>query len=325
MGDPEATVAAIVPRDRSGLLIVFGVIEILIGLISILLTGLIVLGATVLSRMPPEKAPRMNLATATQGALLMVAMAIFFLCMGVATIKGRRWARSIMLVASWIWLLLGCFMMVVLVKQRQAVLGSDAASTANLPALTTALISSTTTVFLSILYVVLPLALVLFYQRSDVRETFERKDPKRRWTDACAQPVLALSLVLSGYSLCTLMLLKSSVYPIFGRVLTGTAATLVIVAHAVIYAWLARATYRCRMFGWWGALVFLAVIPAISFWGFGRLDPSEILEKMSVPADPAVKAMLPWAQSSAPFWSAAFTLGTVGYLLYVRKFFKSAR
>ena len=45
-------------------------------------------------------------------------------------------------------------------------------------------------------FVLLPIAWVLFYRSRHVQATCEARDPVARWTDACPLPVLALRVCL---------------------------------------------------------------------------------------------------------------------------------
>lgn len=89
-------------RDRKGWLIFFGIIEILMGLVCLLMMGVMLLAASAATG-----AAAMPLKSLI-GALFMYGlMAAFFIAMGIGSILARRWARAIMLMVSALWLVVG--------------------------------------------------------------------------------------------------------------------------------------------------------------------------------------------------------------------------
>ncbi|HYV86147.1 MAG TPA: hypothetical protein VFB49_09565 [Patescibacteria group bacterium] len=311
-------------QGHRGLLIFVGVVEILLGLLGYLLTAFMCLGLALLSRLPPDKMPNVSPGLIIQSVMIVFAGATWFLVFGIGTIKGRRWARAIMLVTSWVWFLFGLWGIFIFnfMQSRQVTYGTPPPT--EIAKTTGPMISAITEVFLWLFYVILPFAFIVFYQRKSVRETFERLDPKPRWTDACPLPVLAMSLMLWGLTLGTLLYLRYGFYPMFGRVLTGVTGFGVIVGHGLVYAWLAWATYRCRIAGWWGVLVFVVLIPGASLLVFGSPDAGELMKRMQVPLDPQVRSFIPMIQSKGPLLWIALAIVEVGYLLYVKQFFKPA-
>jgi len=160
-----------------------------------------------------------------------------------------------------------------------------------------------------------------------VRATFEARDPVPRWTDRCPAPVLALSLVL-GYAAAALLLTAAmGAVPVFGRVLTGPSAMLVLVVLAAMMAVLSRAVYRLEPWSWWAVAAFwlLGSLSSASFI-MGGFDWHAFYAAMSIPTQdieklgifevlqgPAMKVLV-----------ALWTAGTLGFLLWVRRFFHRA-
>jgi hypothetical protein len=308
-----------------GLLIFVGIVEILLGLLGYLLTAFMCLALSLASRLPPDKMAKVSPGLVIQSAIIMLAGATWFLVFGFGTIRGRRWARAIMLVTSWAWLLIGLWVIVIFsfMQSHQMMYGTPPPT--EVARTTGPMMSAVAEVFLWLFYVVLPFGFVVFYQRKSVRETFERLDPKPGWTDACPLPVLAMSLMLWGFALGSLFYLRYGFYPMLGRVVTGAAGIAVIVGHVLVYAWLGWATYRCRIAGWWGVLVFVVLIPGATVLVFGSPDASDLLKRMQMPLDPQVRSFLPMMQSKGPLLWIAIAIVQVGYLLYVKQFFKPAR
>lgn len=116
-----------------------------------------------------------------------------------------------------------------------------------------AILSCLTAVML-VIYVLLPVAFVLFYRSPHVRATCEARDPVVPWTDRCAPPVLAASLLSAlGASSLVGLALTYRVLPFF-VLLTGLPAALVSIALGAVYAWAAVELYRQRLRGWWVAV-----------------------------------------------------------------------
>jgi hypothetical protein len=111
----------------------------------------------------------------------------------------------------------------------------------------------------------------------------------------------------------------------FGRVWTGAAGVAVIVGHGLVYGWLGWAAYRCRVAAWWGSLVCVVLIPGASLLVFGSPDAGDLMKRMQVPVDPQVQSVLPLMQSKGPLLWVAIAIVQVGYLLYVKQFFRPAR
>ncbi len=91
-------------KDRSTGLLVFGILLILLGALCALFVPLMILGQTMsASHTGMEPNYRMILP----GAVMYGALAVAFIWLGIGSIKARRWARALMLVLSWAWLVTG--------------------------------------------------------------------------------------------------------------------------------------------------------------------------------------------------------------------------
>src|SRR5947209_1860521 len=93
--------------DRSGWLIVFGSVEIVIGALCVLMLPLMVLGMVLSAAAPSAQAQPLGARMMISVGLIYVVAAVFFIWLGIGTFTGRRWAWAIMLVVSWLWLLGG--------------------------------------------------------------------------------------------------------------------------------------------------------------------------------------------------------------------------
>ena len=94
-------------KDRKTGLVGFGILQIILGGLCAILVPFMIIGMIVLAVSKDSSAPPMNTATMIVGVLFYVLAAICFIWMGVGSIKARRWARALILVSSWLWLICG--------------------------------------------------------------------------------------------------------------------------------------------------------------------------------------------------------------------------
>ena len=123
-------------------------------------------------------------------------MALIWL--GIGSIKARRWARALLLIFSWSWLIMGIFMTAIMpfvMAKVFANLPPDAKTgqPAMPPAAITAMVIGMT-LFFVVFFVLVPAVWTFFYNSRHVKATCEARDPVTRWTDACPLPVLGFCL-----------------------------------------------------------------------------------------------------------------------------------
>ncbi|HEU4402751.1 MAG TPA: hypothetical protein VFT43_11655, partial [Candidatus Polarisedimenticolia bacterium] len=94
-------------KDRSVLLTLVGVVEILLGALSLLIGAISCVGLFVGRLVPGASTSAMTPAVAMMSTSVYFFTAALFVWIGIGTIKGRRWARAIMLIVSWPWLIAG--------------------------------------------------------------------------------------------------------------------------------------------------------------------------------------------------------------------------
>ena len=108
-----ATPGAMVPavpdppayRDRGTVLMIFGIVQIILGLLAALMVPLVVLGAF-MSRLAPGGAA-MRPGQFVSGVITYAFIATAFLALGIGSVQMKRWARALTLVTSWYWLIAG--------------------------------------------------------------------------------------------------------------------------------------------------------------------------------------------------------------------------
>ena len=311
------------PQQRRTGLILLGVLHIVLGGLSALMVPLMILGAIAATAIGDPSASSMDASAVVSGCLLYAAIAVWFVCMGIGSIMARRWARALVLVASWIWLVGGVAAllgMLLLMPDMYAPM----AETGQIPQLVASIMQYVLIAFMAVIGIVIPAGLVMFYRRRSVKETCESINPRACWTDRCPLPVLAVSLVFAFWAVAMpLMGAYSWALPFFGRLLSGMAGAGVALASMVLAAYVAWGAYRLSTTAWWCA-VLLTVAGALSACiTFRRIDMLEFYEAMNLP-DQQMELIKQYSMpegSVMAVWSGLFAAAFLAYLLYTRRYF----
>jgi hypothetical protein len=306
-------------------LIVFGVVSIVLGALSgcfglVALVPLFMPG----SMMPPGQPPPDPRGVAMGFVIYALVSAALIWC-GIGSVQRRRWVRPMMLIIAWTWLLAGIpttAIVALSMNNLDVAMRATNPAAPPLPAGAKTLLYVFTIAFSTFVFVVLPLVLVIVYQPTRTRLALEADDPQTRWTDRVPLPVLGLSVGLAMAAVSVLFGLAYNVIPVFGMLVTGVPAAVIILATAALCAWLAVETYRLRWVGWWGTLVLSVLLCVngvvsmmrISMYDFYRAidvpeDQARLMEEMAV--DPRIYAVL----------FSVMGVACVGYAVYVRRFF----
>src|SRR5262245_13357668 len=96
-------------QDRGAGLILFGALEMLLALGCL---GMLALASVGVALAPQQGGPPPR--TMLPGLGIYLLLGAFFDAMGIGTILARRWARTLMLIVSWLWLIVGILSLVVL-------------------------------------------------------------------------------------------------------------------------------------------------------------------------------------------------------------------
>lgn len=98
-------------KDRSTGLIIFGILTILLGALAGLMVLLMLLGQAMTPRTENGQPPfsQILFVVALYGAL-----AIALIWLGIGSIMARRWARALLLIFSWSWLIMGIFVLILM-------------------------------------------------------------------------------------------------------------------------------------------------------------------------------------------------------------------
>jgi MFS family permease len=316
--------------DRSTGLVIFGVFQIILGLLAALMIPMVGLGAIV-SRLAPGggmRAGQFASALATYGFIAGV-----LIILGIGSVQTRRWAHALTLIISWYWLIVGALVTVLLTAVMPMALRAGLQTQRSLPnappaELSTgvmAVIITVIIVFAALFLIVVPLAFVIFYSRSDVAATCRLRDPVERWTDRAPLPILGASVVFLVGALYSLMVgLTAPVFPFFGRYLTGLSGTACFLVLAALDAYLALAFFRLKIVAWWIAVLALPIRVFSMASTYVRANLLQAYSRMGF-SDAQLRALNgnPMMRGHVIlFWSLISMVLFFGYLLWIRGYFK---
>jgi hypothetical protein len=331
------TVAPLLPevptyRDRGTGLVIFGVAQVILGLLAALMVPLVALGAF-MSRLSPGGTMRPG--QFLSGVATYAFMAAALLGLGIGSVQKKRWARALTLVTSWYWLIMGTLVTVLLtavlpVTMRTALAQmKQSGPNAPSPEVSTAVMAVMLTVviiFIAFFLVVVPIAFVVFYSLKDVAETCRHRDPVERWTDQTPLPVLFASVVLFTGAMYLLVTgVTTPLFPFFGRYLTGVAGAACFLAMGALDVYLAIALFRLQSAAWWIAICTLAIRLFSMALTYARADMMTAYSKLGM-SDAQLQMM-----NSSPmlrghvllWWSLISMVFFFGYLLWLKRYFKA--
>lgn len=323
MTDQAGTTGGSDFKDRKTGLLLFGILHIVFGGLCALAVPLM-LFAMMMSGVVAQKkgAQPMSAGTMIPGILLYVLLAVWFLWMGIGSIKARRWARALILVSSWVWLISGIIGFVLIAILMPGVY-AQMAKNGQMPAAMAQGMTIIMLGFLLVLYVIVPGALALFYGSRHVKATCEQRDPQVRWTDKCPLPVLAVSLL---FGFATLAMPLTGFYgwalPFFGAILTGATGAAVALVVMVLCGYVAWGAYHLKVHAWWAAVLVVIAWGVSTGITFSRVSLMDLFAKMNYTAEQLemMKSVMPH-QSALFIVSGLWVVAALGYLIYTRRFF----
>ena len=314
-------------KDRSAGLVVFGILTILLGALVGLMILLVLAGHAVAANSPnpPPKAVTLLPVIAIYGTLT-----VALVWLGIGSIMARRWARALLLIFSWSWLVMGVFMTLVMAFVIPKVLANlPADTTAGKPAMPPGAIAGIMVVMFLVFgvgFIVLPAVWTFFYRSPHVKATCETRDPVTRWTDACPLPVLGLCLwlMVSVPMMLVMPIAGHGVVPFFGMFLMGVPGTLFCLAIAALWSYAAWLLYRLDVRGWWLILIAFVVFMASALLTYAQHDIVEMYQLMGYP-----EAQIEQIQKTGlltgnrmSWFTVLSVLPFLGYLCFVKKYLR---
>ncbi len=322
MTDYEATLESPGFKDRKTGLVVFGILSIILGGFCALMVPLMIFGMIASLALDNSAAAPMSPTMMIPGILIYVLAAVWFIWMGIGSIKARRWARALVLVTSWLWLISGIgglAFMLLLMPDMYNQMGESG----QMPPGVARIMKYFMMGFMTVFYVIIPSALVLFYGSKNVKATCEFRDTKVRWTDKRPLPVLALSLMFGFWAVSIpFTVFYGCAIPFFGSILTGLSGAGVVLLVTLLTGYVAWGTYRLSINAWWCAVLVITGWASSAAITFSRVSIMDFYEKMNFP-EQQLDTMKQFSISQdymvlfLMLWAAAF----MGYLLYTRRYF----
>ncbi len=325
MTNREETVQNSEFKDTKTGLVVFGIIQIIFGGFCALMVPFMVFGIIASTVLDRSSAESMNVRMMIPAVIFYAILAVWFIWMGIGSIKARRWARALILISSWLWLIggIGGFIFVLLFMPNMY---DRMGENTQMPQAAVLIMKFVMIGFMTVFYIIIPAAFVLFYGRKNVKATCQFRDPQVRWTDKCPLPVLAVSFLFTTWASWMLLTgLYGWTIPFFGFVLSGIAGALVVLIAMLLYLYMAWGTYRLNMKAWWYSVLLTIAWSLSTVITFSRVSMLDFYEKMDFPEQQLelIKDCGMLQRSNMVLLSGFWLLVFMGYLLYVRRYFVS--
>ena len=312
--------------DRKPGLVLFGIFELLIAGFCFLMIPLVIIGSIVARSAHVAGVPAMTTGMIASSIGVYLCLAVMFAWLGIGSVMARRWARSLTLVIAWFWLVsgIGSLAMVAIIMPDLSIPMPQGQS---VPPGLMRTMHLVVMAFSTVIYIVIPGALVLFYRSRHVKATCEARDPVERWTDRCPLPVLALTLVTGLAAFCMpLMGCYNWVFPTFGTILTGLPGAAYILPLAVIFAFISWGMYRLTPAAWWAFLILVLLMAPSAAITFSRVSLIVLYERMGFPKE-MIAMMRPCIENHGVLFAsygAAWCVAILAYLAWIRKYFACA-
>jgi hypothetical protein len=244
----------------------------------------------------------------------------------------RRWARALLLIFSWSWLIVGvCITAVMPFFMAKFIANLPPNAKTGQPAMSPAFITGMVigmTVFYGIFFVLVPALWTFFYNSRHVKATCEARDPVTRWTDACPLPVLGFCLWtwLAVPMMLVMALTGLAVMPCFGVFISGLPGALFCLVIAAIWGVAGWWLYRLDARGWWLILVAMVLFTVSALLTYAHHDLSEMYQLQGLP--PAqidrMQKMGLFTSHRLSWLTALFTLPFLGYLVFIKKYLRKS-
>ncbi len=317
-------------KNRRGWLIAFGVVEILIACFSLLMAGAVLF--SFLTLRTRGQAPVIPSAFVLLSVVFYGGIAAVFLAVGVGSIHCKNWARITMLAGSGLWLGIGVlsmpftFLVLHSIMQQQGGMRPEAR---HFVYVVHVVITAATGFFM----VVMPAVFLFFYSRKSVKATCLLQGagavPILTTTERAASkvpvPVIVLAIWqgLGVFAVFAFLVVRATV--VFGLVLHGAAAFLLMSAFSVLSGCAAWLIYQRKFVGWAIALFNAVFGMASTVTTFAGRDMLQLYRQMGL-SEQQLQVYNQFPQLLSAIW--IITIPVTGaylvFLLYTKKFFALA-
>jgi hypothetical protein len=311
-------------KDRKGLLIFLGVIQIIFGVISALIFLLSIIGLLFMSNPDLENSRQINPSSAVLGSLFYMIMAVVFVVLGIGSIQTRKWARALSLVLSWFTFLMGVFVFIILFILLPGILDRMPLNENYNPVVMT-LAKVFIYSFILIFLVLLPGVFILAYQSKSVVATVQKYNPKQSWTDKYPLPIIAVSFMVFFHSMVPLFsAINGWVMLFFGIILTGIPTVMLLLLNAVFCIYLGIQIYKLKLRIWYYLIGFY------SFWILSFMvsllfrNILDVYQHMNIPSAQIemIENMGIFTNTNMFIFSFILIIPSYFFLFYIKKYFK---
>jgi len=310
-------------KDRSPGLVAFGIIHIVLGGFCALFVPFTLMATFASMAIDEGASASTSPIMMIPGLISYILMAIWFIGMGIGSIKARRWARAMILVGSWFWLISGAFALIVMAFMLPGMY-DQMGETGGVTEAMTRVIMYISMGFMALFYVILPGLFVAFYGSRHVKATCEHKDTTVRWTDRCPLPVLAISMASAVFaSWLPMMGVYGWALPLFGTVVSGPTGAVVVVILMALLIYVSYGTYKLNIGAWWCATLAIAVWGCSVVISFTRISMVDLYAAMNLPVEQLELMEQYDMLDGVPMvlMTGAWAAILLGYLLYIKRYF----
>jgi hypothetical protein len=318
----------VVFKDRKTGLVIFGIFHIIIGAFCALFMLFTIVGAMALRNLGESTGAVMSVGQMILFVFLYLLLAVWFVWMGIGSILARKWARALILITSWLWLISGLIGFIAILLFMPAIFSSLAAGE-EMPGEAAVIVQSIVTTFLAFILIVIPGAFVLFYGSRHVKATCEQRDRQVRWIDKAPLSVITLSSILGCMAISMpLMGLYRWTTHFFGVLLSGIPGAAIVLVYAVLFAYAAWGTYKLQVKAWWCGFLSTVALEVSMVITFSRVSLGEFYQKMGVPQErlEIIQRLDLFRDPRVLILGGLGIIGFLGFMIYTKRYFKvSAR
>jgi len=307
-------------RDRRTALLIAGVLEILLGVGAWLIVGLMVFAASMVTAQGAG-----GKGSIIPGIAVYGIAGLFFVILGVGSIRARRWARALWLVVSSFWLISGVFAVAVMAWFMPSALAGAAPAGQQPPPGVQSILWIAILSFVAVFIIGLPASLLAFYRSPHVKATCEGAAPEPCWTDGCPLPVLGAALWFASMTLTLPWMgwVYGGLYPFFGHFVRGAAGHGLWMVSGLLSGIATYGIYRRIHTLWLLGLVLVLGQGISATVTYAVVDPKELFAAMGIEGA-AVEQIERMGMLRPSFMigsAAAAILPMVGLLLWARACF----
>jgi hypothetical protein len=308
-------------RDKKGMLVFLGILQLLLGALCTLIVILVITGIII----NVVRDSNFQVKSAIPAIAMYICAAIWFVWMGIGSIMARRWARALILIVSWIWLIVGTttliyMLMIVMPSVINNMKQTGQVNGAVILGFRIGMIAA-----LTFIYVIIPLVGIIGYSGKSIKLTCENRDPKTRWTDKCPLPVLAISLILvfTLFGLLSMGLNKWAM-PFFGILLMGAKGAAVIIGLAILSVYTAWGIYKLKMTAWWLTVLMLIALAASTIITFMFTKVADYYKLIGY-SEEQIKNIQNLNMPYLIYYCVGSVSVMLGYMFFILKYFKKEK